>query len=193
MELHMMHLLIQAQEPLTISHPSHTVLTDVAIVMLLSIAFAIDFMSIGVDTIRDKVAFLLSLPAIHACWADSSLDAGLTQGMRQLIEAGFQTTGTKRDVAQLSAAGIKCMIFFTLVYVIGVLVPNKWAAKAGKWATYSFKMKQTSRINYKLWGCSFILGVFGGQLGGLSGSILTSALDTLTAVTAGVPNMLIGQ
>jgi hypothetical protein len=188
----MYHLLIQAQEPLAISHPSASVMTDATIVMSLSIAFAIDYMSIGTDTVRDKLAFLLALPAIHACWSDSSLDNGVTNIMKQLMETGLKATGTQRDVAQMSNAGIKCFVFFTLIYVIGVLMPNKWSSKAGRWATYSFKGKTATRVNYRLWGCAFVIALLGGQLGGLSGSLLTSFLDIMTSVTVWLPSMLIG-
>ena len=165
----------------------------VTIMFLIAIALSIDYMSIGPDSLRDKIAFAIALPAIYGGWDGSTLDTKITDGIQQAIQSGLRSTGTTHSTAQMAQAGMRCLVFFVLVYAIGALMPEKWSKKCGRWAQINFKAGSSDRLNKKLWGCAIVLGLLGGQLGGLSGSVLKNFLSFMTGATVGLPAALIGS
>jgi hypothetical protein len=169
-------------------------LTAVTIMFLLTLAGMLDYLGIGADNWRDKLAFLIALPAIWAGWDGSALDHGLTENIRQAISAGLEATGPTLGTAEMANAGVTCFVFAVLLYTLGCLAPDRWKGKLGRVATWSMSGKGSAlkRMNPRVWIPAIVLGLMSEMLGGLSGALLHSALGLLASVTAGLPSVLVG-
>jgi hypothetical protein len=183
---------LAASAPLT-TPPSVTALTSLTIVTMIGLAFVVDYLSIGPDSWRDRFAFMILLPSIYAGWADSGLHKGLKKLISDTTASGVKATGSTEDPAAMGEAAVKFLVLLVLIYTLGCMAPAKWQQKCGRWAALSFKTKAKARMNIKLWACAIILGVLGSVLGGLSGQVLTTALDLSAHITAGLPAMLVGE
>lgn len=171
----------------------HAPMTNITMIFLLLLALTIDYMSIGPTNARDIFAFFLELPCIHYGWNGSTPDVKLTaflnSGVGQILQS-LGVNGSSADIAQMTRAGVKVVIFAVMLYVIGSIVPAKYSAKAGSWAKLSFKCN--SRINWKLTSCAIFLGLCGDQLGGLAGAVFMTTVSCVTGVTVGLPELLVG-
>lgn len=164
--------------------------TGVAVLLLL--ALVVDYMSIGPNSMRDRLAFLIALPAVREGFDDSPLDKWTVDALGQLIDTllkmtkGAYIAGASLNVIVGAAVGI----FF--IYTIGALLPDKFSAKLGRFATLSFPTSPMKRINVKLWLCAIFLGMLADLPRGLVGDALTMFVDVLVSVAALIPAALFG-
>lgn len=183
----------------------HT-MSPTAIFALLLMALVIDWMSIGPDSIRDRVAFLLGLPAIRAGWDGSPVDRWTVDMASTWIDQ-IKASGNA-TLAQAATAQILGVLVGALaIYCIGVLAPVKWSSKLGRFATLSFRkgggaagggvVGRTGggsglRLNARLWVCAYLLGIMAELPAGLVGELIEGAVDGLTGIVAPLPNTLFG-
>lgn len=164
--------------------------TSVAVVLLL--ALVVDYMSVGPNSVRDRLAFLLALPAIREGFNGSPLDmwtvGALSGGIEQLLDMtdGAYIAGASAQI--VLGAGIGCLAIFT----IGVLLPVKASKRLGRYATLAFPQSGLHRLNAPLWLCAALLGLMADLPGGFVGEAVRWLVDALTAAVALVPNFLFG-
>jgi hypothetical protein len=181
--------------------------TGIAAVILT--ALVLDYMSVGPDSIRDRVAFLMALPAIRDGWDGSPLDRWTVQQLEKLIQAGLDSSGSTK-LAAASAQMILGILIATLaVYCVGVLLPTAASSRLGQFAHLSFHRSSATlaagvakaggivaqakyRLNWQLWVCAMLLGMMADLPGGVVGNVLRSVINALAVVVGGIPSVLFG-
>jgi hypothetical protein len=168
-------------------------MTPTSVFIVLVLAFVVDYMSVGPDSLRDRAAFLLALAGFRDGFNESPADdwtvGKLSDGIGWLLKQtnGAYIAGTAINVAIGAAVGVLA------IYAVGCLVPDRLSKRAGRWAALSFPTSQARRINYKLWAMAFLLGVLADLGRGLIGETTETAVVALTYFVAPIPIALFGS
>lgn len=165
--------------------------TGVAVLLLL--ALTIDWMSIGPDSFRDRIAFVMGIAAVREGWNGSQLDQWTVNLFSNFIEQLKATAGGGAYIAgATTSAVLSAAIACLAIYAVGCLLPTKASAKLGKFANLTFPTSASKHINSKLWVLAIILGLLSDLAGGLVGEIVNGAIDGAAQVCAGLPQTLFG-
>lgn len=165
--------------------------TATALVLLL--ALVVDWMSVGPNSIRDRIAFLLAVPAVREGFNGSPLDGWTVDTLRMVIKQLLDATGG----AYIAGASINLLIGGAVgilwIYTVGCLLPVKFSKKLGRFATLTFPQSPIYRLNTKLWVAAILLGMLADLPRGLVGELTLGSVDFLTGVVAPVPTLLFGN
>lgn len=164
--------------------------TGVAVLLLL--ALVVDYLSVGPNSIRDRIAFFLGLAAIRQGFNGSPLDNWTVGFLSSLINQLKGMTGTAYVAGAVTSALIGAGIGVLAIYTVGALMPNKATKYLGRFAAIKFPSSGLHRINYKLWLCAALLGMLGDLAGGTVGHLVTTAIDMDVSVCASIPFTLFG-
>lgn len=168
-------------------------MTPTSVFIVLMLAFVIDYMSIGPNSLRDRIAFLMALAGFRDGFNGSPLDAWtvgkLRAGIQWLLDStnGAYIAGASINIVIGSAVGVLA------IYVIGCLLPDRFSGKLGRWAALSFPSSASMRINWKLWACAFLLGILADLGRGVIGEFVNTTVVALTYFVAPVPIVLFGS
>lgn len=163
-----------------------------SVFIILMLAFVIDYMSVGPNSLRDRVAFLMALAGFRDGFNGSPLDkwtvGKIRDGIQYLLDStnGAYIAGASINIVIGSAVGVLA------IYVIGCLMPEKFSGKLGRWAALSFPSSPAMRINWKLWLCAFLLGIMADLGRGVIGEFVNTTVVALTYFVAPVPIVLFG-
>lgn len=181
-------------------------MSPTGIFAVLLLALVIDGMSIGSEAIRDRIAFCLGLAAIREGWDGSPVDTYTVAMLTAWIEEA-KKTGNATLAQASTAALLGILVGLLAIYCVGVLMPAKWSAKAGQFATLSFRKGGGGaarvgppgagtggkfRLNGRLWLCAYLLGLMAELPSGIIGSLVLGAVTGLVNVVAPLPNVLFG-
>jgi hypothetical protein len=165
--------------------------TATALVLLL--ALVIDYMSVGPNSIRDRIAFLLAVPAVREGFNGSPLDGWTVDTLRQLIQSLLDAT----KGAYIAGASINLLIGGLVgilwIYTVGCLLPVKFSKKLGRFATLTFPQSALFRLNGKLWLAAILLGMLADLPRGIIGELTLGSVNFLTGIVAPLPAMLFGN
>lgn len=168
-------------------------MTPTSVFIVLVLAFVVDYMSVGPDSLRDRAAFLLALAGFRDGFDGSPADAWtvgkLSDGIGWLLDQtnGAYIAGTSINIAIGAGVGVLA------IYAVGCLVPDRFSKKAGRWAALHFPTSAARRINWKLWVMAFLLGVLADLGRGLVGEMTEGAAVMLTSLVAPIPILLFGS
>jgi hypothetical protein len=168
------------------------VMTPTATALLLMTAFLVDYMSIGPNSLRDRIAFLLAVPAIREGFNGSPLDQRTVTVLSNCIDAVKHTLSGAYIAGAVTAAILSAFVFCIAVYAVGALMPDKWSKKLGRLAALKFPTSAVYRINWKLWACAAVIGMMSDLLRGWSADLVVGGVDALTSLTAGLPALIYG-
>ncbi|MEU4777453.1 hypothetical protein [Micromonospora sp. NPDC023633] len=164
--------------------------TGVVIVLLLAVI--VDYMSIGPNSIRDRIAFILAVPAIREGFDGSPLDRATVGALRDVIQALLDSTGD----AYIAGASINAVVGFLIallwIYALGCLLPVKSSKKLGRFATLSFPQSPLYRLNLRMWLVAIPLGLMSDLPEGLIGQFTRTLLDITTKLIVPLPSLLFG-
>lgn len=164
--------------------------TGVAVLFLL--AWVVDWMSVGPNSIRDRLAFCLAVVSIREGFNGSPLDAWTVGALGGVIDKAKDMAGgayiAGATTSVVLGAGVGCLA----IYTVGALLPDKAAVKLGRFASIKLPTSPIYRINWRLWICAGLLGMLSDLAGGMVGDCLTWALDLLAGVVTVLPNYLFG-
>lgn len=167
-------------------------MSPTAVAALIILAFVVDWMSVGPNSVRDRLAFLLALPALREGFNGSPIDTWTVAALNRLIGEGLKLT----DGAYIAAASANVLVSAAVgclwIYTVGCLLPVKASAKLGRFATLSFPSTPMMRINTKLWICALALGILSDLPSGLVGEATVWSILALTAAVAPLPALLFG-
>lgn len=167
-------------------------MSPTATAVLLLMALVIDYMSIGPNSIRDRMAFLMAVPAIREGFDGSPLDRWTvgTAGMfiDQLLDATGGAYIAGASINALLGAGVG-MLF---IYTVGCLLPVKASKRLGRFATLTFPQSPLFRLNAKLWAAAIILGMMADLPGGSIGQLTEGCVNFLAGLVAPFPAWLFG-
>lgn len=168
------------------------VMTPTGVAVLLLLALVTDWLSVGPNSIRDRLAFLMGLAAIKEGFSGSPLAhwtvGALSNGIDALKHAagGAYIAGAATQVVLAAGVGILA------IYTVGALLPDRFANKMGRFAAITFPTSALHRLNYKLWILAALLGMLSDLPGGLVGSLVQSAVNADVHLAAPLPNLLFG-
>lgn len=177
--------------------------TAVAIVLLL--ALVVDWMSVGPNSIRDRIAFCLGLPAIFEGFNGGPLDRWTVGVLAAVIDKLKAAAGDAYIAGAVTEKVIAALVGLLFIYTIGVLMPEKWSTKLGPYARLAFSGRGggpagpgmggaagQKRLNWRLWTCAVLLGVLCELPGGLVGELLRTFVWVLDSIAAPLPAALFG-
>jgi hypothetical protein len=173
--------------------PIHHAMSPTATALVLLLALVVDWMSIGGNSIRDRIAFLLAVPAIREGFNGSPLDGWTVDLLRSTIQQLLDAT----KGAYIAGASINLlvggMVGILWIYTVGCLLPVKASKKLGRFATLTFPQSPLYRLNGKLWIAAILLGMLADLPRGIVGDLTNGSIDFLTGVVAPIPAMLFGD
>lgn len=167
-------------------------MSPTGVAVLLILALTIDWMSIGPNSVRDRLAFVLGISAVREGWNGSQLDQWTVNLFSQFIEQLKTMTGGAYIAGATTSAVLSAGIACVSIYAVGCLLPNKLSAKAGAWAGYTFPTSPGKKINSKLWVLVILLGLMSDLATGLVGDLVNGAIDGAAGLCAGLPQTLFG-
>jgi hypothetical protein len=168
-------------------------MSPTATCILLLLALVVDWMSVGPNSLRDRLAFFLAVPAIREGFDGSPLDrwtVGLLSGLiEQLLAAtkGAFIAGAAINIVLSAAVGI------LWIYTVGCVLPVKASKKLGRFATLSFPQSPLYRLNAQMWVIAFLLGMLSDLPRGAIGGLTEGSIDFVTALVAPLPARLFGS
>lgn len=169
----------------------HT-MSPTGVAALILLAFVVDWMSVGPNSFRDRLAFLLVVPAFREGFNGSPLDAWTVDALNRLVGGalsmadGAYVAGASANIVLSAAVG--CL----WIYTVGCLLPVKASKKLGRFATISWPQSAMFRLNTRLWICAALLGVFADLPRGVVGDLAEGSIIALTNVVAPLPAWLFG-
>jgi hypothetical protein len=164
--------------------------TGVAVLLLL--ALVVDYMSVGPNSLRDRLAFLLALPAVREGFNGSPLDNWTVGALSGAIDTLKGMSGGAYIAGAVTSVVVGALVGVLFIYTVGALLPEKFATKLGPFAKISFPQTGTYRINFKLWTCAVMLGLLADLPSGLVGSVVRGSITLVTGVTSLLPSLLFG-
>lgn len=170
---------------------NHT-MSPTAVAVLLLLALVVDWMSVGPNSIRDRLAFLLALPAIREGFNGSPLDQWTVGALTGAINTAKQMTGGAYIAGAVTSVVLGALVGVLAIYTVGALLPDKLSARLGRFAAIKFPDSPIHRLNTKLWICAIFLGLLADLPGGVVGNILRGAINVISGVDALLPNALFG-
>lgn len=169
-------------------------LSPTGVLVLFALAFVIDFLSVGKDSLRDRVAFLFYLAAIRDGFDGSPLDRWTVQKLNEGI--GWLLDQPAFSGAYIAGANINVFVGASVgclaIYATACLAPAKLSKYAGRIATLSFPSTAAHRINWKLLGLAALLGMLADLGRGLIGEATDASVEALTWIVAPLPVILFG-
>lgn len=164
--------------------------TGVAVVLML--ALVVDYLSIGPNSIRDRLAFFLALPAIREGFNDGPLDRFTVGALSGAIDALKSAADGSYIAGAITSVVLGAAVTCLFIYTVGALLPNNAAKRLGRFATISFPTSPMHRINTKLWICAALLALLADLPQGWTGDLIRGAIGTLTGWVAALPGLLFG-
>src|SRR5690348_8491580 len=116
----------------------HHFMSPTGVAVLLMLALVTDYLSVGPNSIRDRLAFLLALPAIREGFNDGPLDNWTVNALSKAIDGlkgaahGSYIAGAVTSVVLGAGVGILA------IYTLGALLPTKANKKLGRFAQITF-------------------------------------------------------
>lgn len=175
-------------------------ITPTATAVLLILALALDAGSVGPDSIRDRIAFVMAYPVAYQAWNGSDFDRWTVDNLTRLITNVKAEAG--QTLAQASATAIlSALILVMWAFAMGALIPDRYSARMGRFATYNFRRGRGGSIggagparyqlNAKLWTFAILLGLMSDVPQGIAGDLIRFSLDVMGNLVAGIPNLLL--
>jgi hypothetical protein len=168
-------------------------MSPTATCILLLLALVVDWMSVGPNSIRDRVAFFFALAAVREGFNGSPLDQWTVGFLGGFIEQLLQSTGG----AYIAGASVNVVLGAAVgllwIYTVGCVLPVKASKKLGRFATLSFPQSPLYRLNAQMWVLAFLLGMLSDLPRGAVGSLTESSINFVTALVAPLPAYLFGS
>lgn len=173
-------------------------ITPTSVAVLLILALALDAMSVGPDSVRDRIAFVMAYPVVRAAWDGSDFDTWTVGNLMRVIGAVQAEAGP--TLAQASTTVILSALVFVLwMFAMGALIPDRYSARMGRFASYNFRRARGGigggavryQLNGKLWTFAILLGLMTDIPQGIAGDLMRFSVDVMGNLVAGIPNLLL--
>ncbi len=110
------------------------VMSPTGVAVLLMLALVVDYLSIGPNSIRDRLAFCLALPAIRQGFNDGPIDRWTVEALSNGIEALKNVAGGSYLAAAITSVVLGAGVTILAIYTVGALLPAKASKKLGRFA-----------------------------------------------------------
>ncbi|GAB3817587.1 hypothetical protein GCM10027605_68530 [Micromonospora zhanjiangensis] len=170
---------------------AHT-MSPTAVAILLVLAIVVDYMSVGPNSLRDRLAFIMATPAIREGFNGSPLDRKTVEAAGGLIQHLLNSTNGAYIAGASVNAILGAIIGILWIYVIGCMLPTKASKRLGRFATLTWPQSGLYRLNGKLWAAAVILGLMSDLPRGFIGDLTRGSIDLATSLVAPLPAFLFG-
>ncbi|QLQ38011.1 hypothetical protein [Micromonospora robiginosa] len=160
--------------------------------ILLLLALIIDYMSVGPNSLRDRLAFIVAVPVIREGFDGSPADQKTVEAIGNVIQALLDSTGGAYIAGASVNALIGALIGLLWIYALGCMLPVKASKRLGRFATLAFPQSGIYRLNARLWIVAILLGMMSDLPQGLVGSTTRSLVDMAAHLVAPLPAILFG-
>lgn len=167
-------------------------LSPTGVAVLLLLALVVDYMSVGPNSLRDRLAFLLALPAIRIGFDGSPLDRWTVQRLTDLIQSLLDKTGEAYIAGATASTVLGGAVGVLAIHTVGVLLPTRASKRLGRFASLTWSPSPMGRLNPQLWLAAVLLGLMAELPGGAIGSLLLWAIDFVTGWVSLIPAWLLG-
>lgn len=167
-------------------------MTPTGVAVLLLLAVAIDYISIGPNWLRDRIAFLMAVPAIYEGFNNSTVDHWTLTRLTGVIQWALDQTGDAYVAGASAAAVVGVFVGAVWLYGLGCILPSKASKRLGRIATINFPPSGVWAINWKLWIVAILLGLLGDVPVGWVGDLTEGTNQALAALFAPLPGALLG-
>jgi hypothetical protein len=180
-------------------------MSPTAVAILLILALVIDYMSFGPNSIRDRIAFCLAVPAIAEGFNGGPLERFTVGALGMAINQGKAVAGDSYIAGADTPKLIGALVGVLFIYTLGVLMPDKWSTRFGPWARLAFSTRGGGpsgpgiggtgvkhRLNWRLWTCAALMGVLYGLPQGAVGETMRGFITVLDSIAAPLPAALFG-
>jgi hypothetical protein len=167
-------------------------LSPTGVAAMLIFAATIDYLSVGPDSLRDRLAFLIALPMIKMGFDGGPLDQFTVGALTQAINALKGAAGGSYIAGAATDVLLTVLVACLTLYAVGALLPDKASKRLGPFATMKLPKGVQFRINIKLWVLAFALGVLSDLPSGVIGDLLRSVISMLTGIVSWLPGWLFG-
>ncbi|MFC4146630.1 hypothetical protein ACFO0M_10215 [Micromonospora mangrovi] len=169
----------------------HT-MSPTTVSVLLLLALLVDWMSVGPNSLRDRLAFIIAVPTIREGFDGSPLDEWTVGTLSKVIQSLLDSTGGAYIAGTSINYFIGALIGCLWIYAVGCMLPVKWSKKLGRFATLAFPSSGMRRLNTPLWVVAAALGMMSDLPGGVVGDIARSLIDVAGSLVAPLPEVLFG-
>ena len=167
-------------------------LSPAGVAAMLILAFVIDYLSIGPNSIRDKIAFLIALPMLRMGFDGGPLDVWTVQALSSAIEAAKAAGGSAYIAGAATHLVLSVLVACLAIYATGAILPSKASGRLGAFAQLSLPSTAQWRINWKLWAIALTLGMLADLAGGVIGTIVDNVIGALAKIVSILPGVLFG-
>lgn len=185
--------------------PMRHQMSPTAVAIVLMLALVIDWMSVGPNSLRDRIAFCLAVPAIAEGFNAGPLQRFTVGLLAGAINQGKAAAGDSYIAGANTSTLIGAMVGILFIYTIGCLVPEKWSNRLGPYARLAFSRGGgpgpgvggvgagvKNRLNVRLWVCATLLGVLYALPQGAVGEAMRGFISLLDSIAAPLPAALFG-
>lgn len=170
----------------------HHEMSPTGVAVLLLLAVVVDYVSIGPNWLRDRIAFLMAIPAVYEGFNGSQLDAWTLERLTDVIQWALDQTGNAYIAGASAAAVVGILVGAVWLYGLGCILPAKASKRLGRLATVNFPPSGVWAINWKLWAVAILLGLLGDVPLGWIGDLTSGTNELLADVFAPLPGFLLG-
>jgi hypothetical protein len=167
-------------------------MTATGVYVMLLLGFVIDYWSIGPNSIRDRLAFLIYLACFREGFNGSEIDRALVELFGGVID---KTKDWARD-AYIADADTRIVIGASVsviaIYCVGCLLPDVWAQHMGRYAAMAFTVRSRSRINWRLLSCAIVIGLMVDLSKGMLGGLFNMLVQLDVELISELPDILFG-
>jgi hypothetical protein len=167
-------------------------MSPTATLIVFMLALVIDWMSVGPNSIRDRIAFFLAVAAVREGFNDSPLDAYTVGLLGDTIARLLDSTGGARIAGANINFTVGAAIGVLWIYTLGCVLPVKASKKWGRFATLSFPQSPLHRLNIQMWIIAFALGMMADLPQGAIGMMTGLSVEVVTTVVGPLPAFLFG-
>lgn len=158
----------------------------------LLLALVVDWMSFGPNSLRDRLAFFLAVPAIREGFNGSPLDGWTVDFLRTSIRQLLDATGGAYIAGASANLLVGMCVGILWIYTVGCLLPTKASKKFGRFATLTWPQSPLYRLNLPLWFSAILLGMLADLPQGIVGDLTEGSVNFITGIVGPIPNLLFG-
>lgn len=163
-------------------------LSPTAVYIMLLMAMVIDYVSVGPNSIRDRLAFAVAVACITEGFNGSSIDKFIVGAVGGVIDETKRWSGDAYIADANTNYVIGGIVTVAWIFTIGVMLPAKAHKRLGRFAQLTFECK--TRLNWKLWGCAIFHGLTTDLAQGWLGHVFQVVLKYDTFIVAIIARIL---
>lgn len=168
------------------------VMSPTGVAILIVIAFAVDYFSVGPAWLQTRLVFMCVVTAVRQGFDDSPLDDWTVDQASGIIQKGLDAAKGAYIAGASANAIVGAIVGILFIYTLGCMIPVKWSKIFGRLSTAQFKETAIRKMSMPVWALAVPLGLLADMPTGTVGSITVFAVDLYASFTSFLPSVLFG-